>query len=224
MLKQIGETKDKPGMPYDMTWPEAVYYIYRYQLYNRGAGWNYSNWTNFAKRDFSNNKNRTFDPPYSWIYQLRDDGNIYINNKAITSINNEDAIENPKWKLEKRTKAIRNNLVAYDTTGTAPNWWRNWELKGTAIRRTSADNQTPIISNNGKFRLEMSEVGNLVLIKGVKACTGKTKTGIKYVTVADKSKNNSNYLYKTDADMKMDKIFIGHKNNNVGTLKRVNEA
>lgn len=224
VLKQIGDTKDKPGMPYDMTWPEAVYYIYRYQLYYKGAGWNYSTWTNFAKKHYSNNKNFTYDPPYPWIYQLRNDGNIYINNKAITSINNEDAIENPKWKQEKRTKAIRNNLVAYDTTGTAPNWWRNWELKGTAIRRKSADNQTPIISDNGKFRLEMSESGNLVLIKGVKACTGKTETGIKYVTAADKSKNNSNYLYKTEADMKMDKLFIGQKNNNVGTLKRVNEA
>ena len=114
-------------------------------------------------------------------------------------------------------------MYPYDTTGTAPSWWNGWELKGHAVRRTSADNQTPLISENGKFRLEITESGNLVLMKGVKACTGKTKSGVKYVKAADKAKSNSYYLYKTEADMKMDKLFIGQKNNNVGTLKRLNE-
>ena len=223
VLKQIGETKDKPGPSYDMTWPEAVYYIYRYQLYNKGAGWNYSKWKNFAKTHFSNNRSLTYDPPYPWLYQLRDDGNIYINGKAITSIDSKDALENPKWKQEKKTKAIRHNMNAYDTSGTAPSWWNRYELKGHAIRRTSAENQTPLISQNGKFRLEISDIGNLVLIKGVKACRGVTKSGVKYVNAADKEKSNSYYLYKADADMKMDKLFIGQKSNNVKTLKRLNE-
>lgn len=228
VLKQIGETIDENSLAYDLNWTEVVYYLYRYPDLMRGAGgyYNSSNWKNYAQSHWRNagkNEKRTFEEISSTKnLKLHNDGNISLrgNGNIITSVDSKDAIDNPSWKAERNILSRKHYAYPYDPTGWSHQGWP----RGDIIRRTSWDNQTLLISENGKFKLEMSETGNLIIKMTIPGCTGKTPSGMKFAKKSDNQRGDNFYLYKTDADMKMDKLFVGQVNNNVRRLKRVNES
>lgn len=226
ILKQIGETLDENSLAYNLSWTEVVYYLYRYPDLMRAAGGpnNSSNWQNFAQthwRNHGKNENRTFEEISSTKnLKLHNDGNISLRGSIITTVDGTDAVVNPDWKSERNILSRKNYAFPYDRTGGAGGGWP----KGDIIRRTSWDNQTLLISENGKFKLEMSESGNLIIKMSISGCTGNTPAGMKFTKKSDNQRGENYYLYKTDADMKIDKLFVGQANNNIRRLKRVNES
>jgi len=226
VLKQIGDTIDQDQFNYSLTGTEVVHYLYRYPDLMRGAGgWsNYRNWNNYARKHWieaGSREKRTFEQRYTrQNLKLDNNGNILARGKALVSVDSKGAIENPQWKAERNVLNRPDFLYPHD-----PYTWRpttKWNMQGGVIRRTAWDNQTLLISENGKFKLEISENGNLVIKTSISGCTGKTEGGTKYTTLKDNQRGENYYLYKTDADIKMDKMFVGQVTNNKRVLKPVN--
>jgi hypothetical protein len=140
------------------------------------------------------------------MLKLDNTGNIIIRGKAETTVNATDALVNPMWITEKYVLSRSDILTS---------------AEGDSIRRTSWDNQQLLISENGKFKLEISENGNLVIKVSLSGCSGSTSDGTKYTTTPDNLLGKNYYLYEAEADMKMDKTFVAYARNNVRTLKAV---
>jgi len=141
------------------------------------------------------------------MLKLDNNGNILIRGKIETTVNATGALVNPIWITEKHV------LSRSDVLTTAA---------GDSIRRTSWDNQQLLISENGKFKLEISENGNLVIKASLSGCSGTTSDGTKYTTTPDNLLGKNYYLYEAEADMKMDKTFLAYAKNNVRDLKPLN--
>lgn len=142
------------------------------------------------------------------ILKLDNNGNILIRGKSETKVNAAGALVNPIWITEKYV------LNRVDTLTSA---------EGDVIKRTDWDNQQLLISENGKFKLEMTENGNLVIKESLSGCSGLAADGTKYTTAQDNlfGKNNY-YLYEANADMKTDKMFLSYAKNNSRDLNRIN--
>lgn len=67
-----------------------------------------------------------------------------------------------------------------------------------------AAGQVILISQGGMYKLEMSVDGNLVLKTSSSACSTSSSDSVNYTSASD----NSYYLYRVDADEKMDKMFM----------------
>uniref|UniRef100_A0A6C0JH74 PA14 domain-containing protein n=1 Tax=viral metagenome TaxID=1070528 RepID=A0A6C0JH74_9ZZZZ len=76
-----------------------------------------------------------------------------------------------------------------------------------------------LISENGSYKLEFLATGNLVLKQSMIACNGKNANNFNYSTITD---NNSYYLYRVDADEKMNRMFM--TSNNAKTLSPISYA
>ena len=139
--------------------------------------------------------------------QLDNNGNILLRGTQLTNVNANGALVNPVWKTEKYILDRSDTLTSAD---------------GDIIRRTFWDNQQLLISENGKFKLEMTENGNLVIKESLMGCSGSASDGTKYTTSNDNLFGKSYYLYEAAADMKMDKTFMAYAKDNNRTLKRIN--
>jgi hypothetical protein len=141
------------------------------------------------------------------LVKLDNNGNILIRGTQLTNVNTNGALVNPIWITEKYV------LNRSDTLTSA---------EGDMIRRTSWDNQQLLISENGKFKLEMTENGNLVIKESLIGCTGSASDGTKYTTAQDNLYGKNYYLYEAAADMKMGKTFMAYAKDSNNTLKRIN--
>jgi hypothetical protein len=142
------------------------------------------------------------------VLKLDNAGNILIRGTRLTRVNAAGALVNSIWITEKYVLDRSDTLTS---------------TEGDMIRRTSWDNQQLLISANGKFKLEMTENGNLVIKESLLGCSGSSSDGTKYTTAEENlfGKNNY-YLYEANADMKMDKTFLAYAKNNIRDLKRLN--
>jgi len=141
------------------------------------------------------------------ILKLDNNGNILLRGTPLTQVNATDAVVNSVWQTEKIV------LERSDTLTSAA---------GNSIRRTSWDNQQLLMSENGKFKLEMTENGNLVIKESLSGCSGKTSDGTKYTTTQDNILGKNYHLYEAEADMKMDKTFLAYAKDNNRDLKPLN--
>jgi len=231
VLKQIGVTIDQNKPGYFLNTQEANTYIYRYPDLMREAnargiyfggfrkGLDGSISANIHWMSVGSKERRTFEVknPANNL-KLDNNGNILLRGKAVTTVNNTGSVDNPMWKTEISALNRKSFLHPHDPTGKATN-----EYQGDVLRRTTWNNQTLLISDNGKFKLEITELGNLVIKQSIKGCTDVTKSGMKYTTMNDNQRGSNYYLYETNADMKMDKLFVGQVNNDKRILKPVNE-
>jgi hypothetical protein len=112
---------------------------------------------------------------------------------------------NPEWIQERQSKGIQNYIIISPDgpNTTKPLWQRWWEKFGTVdqIYRNGSENKS-IISYNGQYKLEINEVGNLVLKYSVKGCSTKNQ-----YTTYTASDSNSYYLYEASSDPKMGKMY-----------------
>lgn len=158
---------------------------------------------------------KTFGEPNSQTsadkLHLDNNGNIVLYGrlgaKPLTLVDTKDVVVNPAWITE------RHVLGRLDTLTTA---------EDDRIWRTSWDDQQLFMSENGKFKLEMTENGNLVIKTSVLGCTGTSSDGTKYTTAKNNLLGKNYYLYEAEADMKMDKTFLAYAKNNVRDLKPLN--
>ena len=141
------------------------------------------------------------------VLQLDNNGNILLRGTQLTNVNAKGALANPTWKTEKYILERSDTLTSAD---------------GDIIRRTFWDNQQLLISENGMFKLEMTENGNLVIKESLLGCSGRASDGTKYTTAQDNLFGKNYYLYEANADMKMGKTFITYKKDSNHTLKRIN--
>lgn len=124
---------------------------------------------------------------------LSDSGVLSGGSTAIfTATTSADAIQNNDWAIY----AESNNIPASIDFASQGITWSS----GTVL----------LISPGAKYKLEFLG-GNLLLKQSTAACTTKTSgaTAIHYAPLTD---NNSYYLYRVDADEKMDKMFMASKN------------
>ena len=158
---------------------------------------------------------KTFGEPNSQTsgdkLHIDNNGNIVLYGrlgaKPLTLVNATDAVINPAWITE------RHVLGRLDTLTTA---------EDDRIWRTSWDDQQLFMSENGKFKLEMTDNGNLVIKMSVLGCTGRSSDGTKYTTAKDNLLGKNYYLYEAEADMKMDKTFLAYAIDNARGLKPLN--
>ena len=141
------------------------------------------------------------------VVQLDNYGNILIRGTQLTNVNANGSLVNPMWITEKYVLDRRDTLTG---------------AEGDSIGRTSWDNQQLLISENGKFKLEMTENGNLVIKASLMGCSGSASDGTKYTTSNDNLLGKNYYLYQAEAHMKMDKTFLAYAKDNVRELKRIN--
>ena len=157
-----------------------------------------------AVKSFGNPDMQTSVPD---ILQLDNNGNILLRGTQLTNVNAKGALVNPIWITEKYVLDRRDTLTS---------------AEGDSIGRTSWDNQQLLISENGKFKLEMTENGNLVIKASLLGCTGRASNDTKYTTAQDNLLGKNYYLYQAEAHMKMDKTFLAYAKDNVRELKRIN--
>lgn len=130
---------------------------------------------------------------------LSDSGVLSGGSTAIfTATTSADAIQNNDWAIYAESNSIPASIdfTSQGTEGTQGITWPS----STVL----------LISPGAKYKLEFFE-GNLLLKQSATACTTKTSdtTAIHYSSLTD---NNSYYLYRVDADEKMDKMFMASKN------------
>jgi hypothetical protein len=141
------------------------------------------------------------------ILKLDNNGNIILRGRQLTQVDAKDAVVNPMWTTEKYVLERRDALTS---------------AAGDSIRRTAWDNQQLLISENGKFKLEMTENGNLVIKASLSGCSGTTSDGTKYTTEQDNRLGKNYYLYEAEADMKMGKTFLAYAKDGTHDLKPLN--
>jgi hypothetical protein len=141
------------------------------------------------------------------ILKLDNNGNIILSGTQLTQVDAKDAVVNSLWTTEKYVLDRRDALTS---------------AAGDRIQRTSWDNQQLLISENGKFKLEMTENGNLVIKESISGCSGSTSDGTKYTTKLDNRLGKNYYLYEAEADMKMDKMFLAYSKDGADNLKPLN--
>lgn len=137
--------------------------------------------------------------------KLDNNGNLILRGTPHTSVKAQGAVVNNIWKTE---KDILNR--------------KDYLANGERIQRKSWDNQELLISENGMFKLEINENGNLVIKESLSGCSGKTTDGTKYTTKQDNQLGENYYLYEVDADMKLDKSFVAQVTGNKRELKPLN--
>jgi hypothetical protein len=145
------------------------------------------------------------------IIYLDDDGIFYIqdtdgNNQAISSDkgSNIEAIENNNWANYKYTNNITNQL----------------DLSKSGDINTP--NKAILISNNNKYKLEINEVGLLTVKKTIKGCITKEAKDLNGSAFNYTTNNNSDYyLYTTDVDKKIDKLFLAQNLDTKKTLQYI---
>ena len=141
------------------------------------------------------------------MLKLDNNGNILIRGKIEITVNADGALVNPMWITEKYALERRDVLTS---------------AEGDSIRRTSWDNQQLLISENGKFKLEISENGNLVIKVTLSGCSGLASDGTKYTTTSDNLLGKNYHLYEAESDMKMDKTFLAYAKDKVRNLTPIN--
>lgn len=137
--------------------------------------------------------------------KLDNTGNLILRGTPYTSVNAQGAVVNNLWKTE---KDILNR--------------KDYLANGERIQRKSWDNQELLISENGMFKLEINENGNLVIKESLSGCSGKTTDGTTYTTKQDNKLGENYYLYEVNADMKLDKSFVAQVTGDKRELKPLN--
>jgi hypothetical protein len=103
-----------------------------------------------------------------------------------------DSIGNYNWYLQRRQENIQPYLLS----------WSVW------VYPTQIDSKEILISSDSKYKLKMTELGNLVLLCSKKPCskTAKDVNNNKFVY----TNGNTRYLYNLKIDEKMNKMFYAN--------------
>jgi hypothetical protein len=125
---------------------------------------------------------------------LSDSGVLSSGSTTIFTAGTSDAIQNNDWAIYAESNKIPASIdFTLQGQGTQGFTWPS----GTVI----------LISPGAKYKLEFLSTGNLILSQSTAACSTKTSDAIP-INYSSLSDNNSYYLYRVDADEKMDKMFM----------------
>lgn len=148
-------------------------------------------------KDTATQREISFTAPVS--LSLSDSGTLTAGTTTVFTPAVDDSVVNNNWYAA--TQTIPSTITDFSKLDVT-NYPQNRMPAGTVI----------LISPGGKYKLEMSATGNLVLKKSIAACSTASADSVKYTAASE----NSYYLYRVDADEKMDKMFMS--NNSETTL------
>lgn len=152
----------------------------------------------------SNGNVRNFGSSNGIIY-LDDNGNFYIQDRSGSDV---QVLRNP-----------------YNRDGFIVNYqWANYKYHNNVTDRLNLNNgaksdinKAILISDNNKYKLEINDVGNLIIKATLEGCLTINNDNIK-TTYFDLDEF---YLYKVDVDKKWDKIFFAQVDGNKKTLQYI---